>query len=109
MFVREKHLKHFALTKKLPVISENCPACFEVPKERARIKSLLSTQELYLDTLFSSLSRAMIPLMSKGTPNKDLQLIKQKPSVEDLENEIESLKKKLYEKENLLQSLKEKK
>ncbi len=26
----------------LPVINENCPACFEEPTERARVKKLLS-------------------------------------------------------------------
>ncbi|XP_026683300.1 feline leukemia virus subgroup C receptor-related protein 2-like [Diaphorina citri] len=30
--VREKALRQFAESKKLPVIPENCPACFEAPK-----------------------------------------------------------------------------
>lgn len=32
VYVREKMLRQFAESKKLPVISENCPACFEAPK-----------------------------------------------------------------------------
>lgn len=32
VYVREKMLRQFAETKKLPVIAENCPACFEAPK-----------------------------------------------------------------------------
>ena len=32
VYVREKHLRQFAEEKKLPVIAENCPACFEAPK-----------------------------------------------------------------------------
>jgi len=36
--IREKHTKLYARLHNLPVITENCPACFEEPKERARIK-----------------------------------------------------------------------
>ena len=32
VFVRENHLRQFADKAKLPVITENCPACFEAPK-----------------------------------------------------------------------------
>ena len=32
VFVRENQLRQFAEKAKLPVISENCPACFEAPK-----------------------------------------------------------------------------
>ncbi|KAK3696713.1 hypothetical protein QZH41_013068, partial [Actinostola sp. cb2023] len=32
VFVREKELRQFADKAKLPVIAENCPACFEAPK-----------------------------------------------------------------------------
>jgi hypothetical protein len=32
VFVREKNLRQFAEGSNLPVISENCPACFEAPK-----------------------------------------------------------------------------
>ena len=32
VFVREKQLRQFAEGVHLPVIAENCPACFEAPK-----------------------------------------------------------------------------
>jgi len=31
-YVREKSLRQFAESRDLPVIPENCPACFEAPK-----------------------------------------------------------------------------
>lgn len=94
VYVRERNLKHFAITHNLPVISENCPACFEIPKERARIKSLLSTQEMILPKLFGCLGATMKPLMSKGKPPSQ--------SKEQLNEEIQLLKKQLEEKERLL-------
>ncbi|XP_018016321.1 tRNA-cytidine(32) 2-sulfurtransferase [Hyalella azteca] len=48
VFVREKHLREFAETRGLPVIPENCPACFAVPKERQRSKQQLAQQEVTL-------------------------------------------------------------
>ena len=33
-------LRDFAETQHLPVIAENCPACFESPKERHRTKQV---------------------------------------------------------------------
>ena len=46
-YVRESATKEFAMRAKLPVISENCPACFEVPKERKRVKKLLAEEEIH--------------------------------------------------------------
>ena len=39
---REKLFKDFSDSVKLPVISDNCPACFSAPKERHRIKLMLA-------------------------------------------------------------------
>ena len=36
--------KEFSYTARLPVINENCPACFEEPKERHRVKKMLSRE-----------------------------------------------------------------
>jgi len=66
IFCRESALAQFAASADLPVITENCPACFSVPTERARIKRLLAAQEHAVPTLFNSLRTAMIPLMSDG-------------------------------------------
>ncbi|KAL0484979.1 ttcA [Acrasis kona] len=65
VYVREKDLKIFAQEQVLPVINENCPACFEIPKERARVKTLLSNQEHLYPHLFYSIQQAMRPLMDK--------------------------------------------
>lgn len=35
-YCRESLMTEFAKQNNLPVINENCPACFEEPKERAR-------------------------------------------------------------------------
>lgn len=45
IYTREAALTKFALENKLPIINENCPACFEEPKERARMKKLLAREE----------------------------------------------------------------
>jgi len=63
VFVREKDTKHYANLANLPVITENCPACFEEPKERARIKALLKAQERLYPNLFGNLLGAIKPLM----------------------------------------------
>merc|ERR1712179_602877 len=63
VYVREKNLRTFAESMKLPVIPENCPACFESPKERHRTKQLLASQELLFPRLYWSLKRALIPVM----------------------------------------------
>jgi hypothetical protein len=70
VYVREHECREFARNIHLPVINENCPACFEAPKERRRIKKLLAQQESLFPATFKHLKRAMIPLMSSdGTKN----------------------------------------
>lgn len=64
VFVRERDLRTFAERVELPVIAENCPGCFEAPKERHRTKQLLASQEILFPQLFSSLQAAMMPLMA---------------------------------------------
>ena len=62
-FVRERQTKEFADDGELPVIFENCPACFAAPTERHRTKLLLASQEQIIPDIFSSLQNAMKPLM----------------------------------------------
>ena len=64
VYTREKQLRQFAEEQKLPVIPENCPACFEDPKERHRTKQLLAQQELLFPRLYWSLKSAMHPVMN---------------------------------------------
>jgi tRNA(Ile)-lysidine synthase TilS/MesJ len=61
---REKALRDFAESKGLPVIPENCPACFDAPTERHRIKQLLAQQEILFPKIYVSLRSAMQPLMA---------------------------------------------
>lgn len=64
VYVREKALRQFAESKGLPIIPENCPACFEAPKERHRTKQLLAQQEILFPRIFWSLRTALHPLLS---------------------------------------------
>ena len=46
------------------VVNENCPACFEEPKERARIKKLLSKEEALYPNFYDNIKRSILPLMN---------------------------------------------
>ena len=63
VYCRESLMTEFAKSAHLPVINENCPACFEEPKERARIKKLLSREETLYTNLYDNVRRALIPVM----------------------------------------------
>ncbi|DBA00886.1 TPA: LOW QUALITY PROTEIN: hypothetical protein N0F65_008529 [Lagenidium giganteum] len=69
VFVRESQLKAFAVDARLPVVNENSPTTFEEPKERQRIKRMLSQEESLFPELYSSLRRAMFPLMCSEAPS----------------------------------------
>lgn len=51
VYVREKVLRDFAETNKLPIIAENCPACFEQPKVRLMYTRVYSCILMYTRTL----------------------------------------------------------
>merc|ERR1739845_284080 len=63
VYARERSLRKFAEGAKLPIIAENCPACFESPKERQRIKQLLAQQEMLFPRLYWNLKTALFPVM----------------------------------------------
>lgn len=65
-FVRERQMREFAVEAKLPVIIENCPACFSKPTERQRMKMLLADEERQHAMVFKSLAQALRPLMEEG-------------------------------------------
>merc|ERR1712176_1526135 len=67
IYCREGLMTEFAKNANLPVINENCPACFEEPKERARIKKLLSREETMYTNFYDNLRRSIIPLMHDDT------------------------------------------
>eukprot|EP00545_Synedropsis_sp_CCMP1620_P007982 CAMPEP_0119022258 /NCGR_PEP_ID=MMETSP1176-20130426/27562_1 /TAXON_ID=265551 /ORGANISM="Synedropsis recta cf, Strain CCMP1620" /LENGTH=213 /DNA_ID=CAMNT_0006977043 /DNA_START=90 /DNA_END=728 /DNA_ORIENTATION=- len=63
VYCRESLMTEFAKAANLPVINENCPACFEEPKERARIKKLLNREETLFPNFYDNIRRSLIPLM----------------------------------------------
>jgi tRNA 2-thiocytidine biosynthesis protein TtcA len=63
IYVRERQTRDFAQRAALPVVPENCPACFAKPMQRWRMKQLLAEQERLHPRLFASLLTAMRPLM----------------------------------------------
>lgn len=67
IYVRERQTAAFAKAAALPVITENCPACFRVPTERINMKHKLAALEAEHHRLFSSLRTALKPLMG-GVP-----------------------------------------
>ena len=60
VYVRETETRKFAEGNKLPIIPENCPACFSEPKERNRMKQLLAQQEILHPNIFHSLRKEFI-------------------------------------------------
>ncbi len=65
VYVRERQLVDFARTAGLPVIADNCPACFRMPSQRQQMKVLLASQEASHPALFANLLHAMRPLMGE--------------------------------------------
>ncbi|ETO36502.1 hypothetical protein RFI_00557 [Reticulomyxa filosa] len=63
IYVREHCTREFSKAFHLPVIDENCPACFDSPKERQRCKQILAAQEHLHPTLFPNLLKAITPLL----------------------------------------------
>ena len=73
IYVREHQTKEFATAARLPVINENCPACFEEPKERHRVKKMLAREEALAPEIFPNLKAALLPFMGEGVyPYMDL-------------------------------------
>ena len=75
VYVRERQTAEYAKQAQLPVIKDNCPACFAAPKERRRIKMLLSEEEFENSNVFSSLLQCMRPLISVRTALKPEDLL----------------------------------
>ncbi|CAM9682796.1 unnamed protein product [Ectocarpus sp. 4 AP-2014] len=62
-YAREALTKDFARTNRLPLVNENCPACFEEPKERHRVKKMLAKEESLFPSMYANLRKALVPLM----------------------------------------------
>lgn len=71
VYNRERQLRDFAEQSQLPVIMENCPACFGKPTQRMAMKQTLALQETSYPNTFKSLLSTLKPLMSEGLPEFD--------------------------------------
>ena len=67
IYTREWQTKAFAYDERLPVINENCPACFEEPKERERVKKMLFQEESINPHMYDSFRKALLPLMNEDS------------------------------------------
>lgn len=70
VYVRERQTADFARRAGLPVIGDNCPACFRMPTQRQHIKAMLAAKEYEHERLFKSLLSAMRPLMQGDKKNQ---------------------------------------
>jgi hypothetical protein len=68
-YARERQTRAFAVDSELPVIFENCPACFAKPQQRYAMKQMLAEQEKQHPRIFNSLLTAMRPLMASRPPD----------------------------------------
>jgi tRNA(Ile)-lysidine synthase TilS/MesJ len=68
VYARERQTAAYAESSGLPVVPDSCPACFDSPTERERIKRLLAAEEAENPQVFQSMLRAMRPLLREGTP-----------------------------------------
>lgn len=62
--VRETQTREFAKAANLPVIPDNCPACYSKPQNRAHFKEQLMAEEKRNPHLYANLWRAMQPLIA---------------------------------------------
>lgn len=71
VYARERQTRDFATRAGLPVIFENCPACFSMPMQRQQMKLMLEDQEKQHPALFANLLTAMKPLMALQTESSN--------------------------------------
>jgi tRNA 2-thiocytidine biosynthesis protein TtcA len=68
VYVRERQLQDFSQQGGLPVIQDNCPACFAKPTQREQMKRILASQEQDYPNTFKNLLSTLKPLMAQGLP-----------------------------------------
>lgn len=64
VYVRERQTSAYAHAMGLPVIGDNCPACFRMPTQRQHMKQLLSAEETTNKLLFKRILTTIKPLMN---------------------------------------------
>lgn len=69
VYARERQTAAFAQAAHLPIITENCPACFHAPTQRQYFKQLLAHEASVNPNLFKSLVTALRPIMATGLPD----------------------------------------
>lgn len=74
VYTRERQLRAFSEAAGLPVIRDNCPACFRMPTQRQHMKELLAQEESHNKRLFLSLLSTMRPLMEEKSA-KDVKVL----------------------------------
>lgn len=72
--VRETQTRAFAEAAALPVIPDNCPACYAKPQERQHTKELLLAEEKRNKHLYANLWTAMQPLIADDNHEGDAAL-----------------------------------
>ncbi|MCO6412870.1 MAG: tRNA 2-thiocytidine biosynthesis protein TtcA [Thiogranum sp.] len=70
VYAREWQTRTYARKAALPVIGDNCPACFSMPTQRQHMKMLLADEEKRNPLLFKSILSAITPLMSIRDANQ---------------------------------------
>ncbi|EGC33533.1 hypothetical protein DICPUDRAFT_154434 [Dictyostelium purpureum] len=68
--ISENQTRHYAKVMGLPVIDDNCPACFQAPVQRSRIKLLLAKEENLNPNVHHILFKTMQPLFSVSKTNR---------------------------------------
>lgn len=74
VYVRERQLRAFAEGAGLPVIRDNCPACFRMPTQRQHMKALLAAEESHNKRLFQAILSTLRPLMEEKSAKDVHQL-----------------------------------
>lgn len=70
VYTREHQTEAFAHNAQLPVIPENCPACFDMPTQRHHFKGILRTEEKNNPHLYQNLLSAMRPLIERNNQSQ---------------------------------------
>lgn len=96
VYVRERQLRAFAESAALPVIRDNCPACFRMPTQRAHMKRLLSQEESHNHRLFQALLATMRPLMNQNSADTIKQLTERHRSGSTTPTDAEILAEKSH-------------
>lgn len=82
--VREFQTREFATEAGLPVIEDNCPACYAKPQAREQTKQLLLEQEKTNPHLYANLWRAMQPLIADDNHEGQASLLQSELDEVDL-------------------------